>query len=48
MEKEIVLCDTNVVIEMYKENLQIIEELNNNIGQDNILYRLLIKRTIKA
>jgi predicted nucleic acid-binding protein len=57
MEKErLVLCDTNVIIEFYKENKEVIDVLKN-IGQDNIalsivtagelLYGALNKKELK-
>ena len=34
-KKSLVLCDTNILIEFYKENLEILEKLES-IGQENI------------
>ena len=35
MEKEMILCDSNILIEVYKNNKKIIAELEE-IGQQNI------------
>ncbi len=36
MEKKLILCDTNIIIEFYKGNQAIVEKLRK-IGIDNIL-----------
>ncbi|MEQ8417128.1 MAG: hypothetical protein RIE86_23195 [Imperialibacter sp.] len=41
MEKEqLVLCDTNIIIEFYKENATILEALKQ-IGQENIVLSII-------
>jgi len=41
MEKEnLVLCDTNIIIEFYKENITIIDNLKK-IGQENIAVSII-------
>ncbi len=44
MDRKIILCDTDVIIELYRNNQKIIKELNK-IGENNLAISIISARS---